>query len=158
MASPKRPSPKPGSQIDKWGYSFTWTDQHFSREATEPLRQKYDTLGTAALERLQEIRAEKLKDCKAKGTTPPQNDLYATLRDHHGDDEVLQSFWSEVHSVPDWVDWGQIARGQKFFYRYAIPNIVGFGLQGFLAESSASRFQFFFFLSVFCVVLLYDPC
>jgi hypothetical protein len=40
--------------------------------------------------------------------------------------------------VPDWVDWAQLERGQRFFYRYAAANIVGFALQGFLGENTAA--------------------
>lgn len=133
-------NPLPGSKVDKWGYSFTWTEKHLSPEETEPLRQQYDTLGASALERLQAIRLENLKESKAKGTFP-QIDFYEILRDHHTEDDILQCFWDETHSVPHWVDWEQIERGQKFFYRYALANIVGFALQGFIAENSVRIIQ-----------------
>ncbi|KAF7588365.1 hypothetical protein BBP40_005794 [Aspergillus hancockii] len=76
---------------------------------------------------------------KAKQTEqpPPPFDPYTILRDHHTKDEVLAQFWTETHTVPDWVDWAQLERGQRFFHRYAIANIVGFALQGFVAENSA---------------------
>ncbi|RFU80026.1 hypothetical protein TARUN_2144 [Trichoderma arundinaceum] len=64
--------------------------------------------------------------------------MYATLRDHHGNDETLDKLWEEVHTAPDWVDWEQIERGQKFFYRYAPANLMGFALQGFVGENSAA--------------------
>lgn len=129
-------SPRPGDLVTKWGYSFTWTDQHLPRAETEPLRQQYDTLGSAALERLQAIRASLLETAKANGTNPPPTDLYALLQAHHTHDDVLAQFWAETHTVPEWVDWAQLARGQRVFYRYAVANIVGFALQGFVAENS----------------------
>ncbi|RHZ63951.1 hypothetical protein CDV55_105128 [Aspergillus turcosus] len=132
------PSPCVGETISKWGYSFKWTDSHLPKETLKPLRHEYDTLGAAALERIQAIRAALLEESKAKGTSPPPNDLYVLLRDHHSKDETLTQFWNEVHTVPDWVDWEQLERGQRFFYRYAIANIVGFALQGFMAENSAA--------------------
>ncbi|KAG2416003.1 hypothetical protein HFD88_007195 [Aspergillus terreus] len=131
-------SPRPGDLVTKWGYSFTWTDQHLPRAETEPLRQQYDTLGAAALERLQAIRASLLETAKANGTNPPPTDLYALLQAHHTHDDVLAQFWAETHTVPEWVDWAQLARGQRVFYRYAVANIVGFALQGFVAENSAA--------------------
>ncbi|KAF7121962.1 hypothetical protein CNMCM5793_009516 [Aspergillus hiratsukae] len=131
-------SPRVGETISKWGYSFKWTDSHLPKETLKPLRQEYDTLGAAALERIQAVRAALLEESKAKATSPPPNDLYILLRDHHREDETLSQFWNEVHTVPDWVDWEQLERGQRFFYRYAIANIVGFALQGFMAENSVS--------------------
>jgi hypothetical protein len=129
-------SPRVEETISKWGYSFRWTDSHLAQETIKVLRQEYDILGAAALERIQAVRAALLEENKAKGTSPPPNDLYILLRDHHDKDETLFQFWDELHTVPDWVDWDQLERGQRFFYRYAIANIVGFALQGFMAENS----------------------
>lgn len=63
--------------------------------------------------------------------------MYAVLRDYHDQDDVLNRLWNEVHTVPDWVDWAQIERGQKFFYRYAPANLMGFMLQAFVGENSS---------------------
>ncbi|OOF92795.1 hypothetical protein ASPCADRAFT_174695 [Aspergillus carbonarius ITEM 5010] len=130
--------PKPGDRVSSWGYSFTWTSDHLRKEEIEPLRQQYDISAAIVLERLQAIRATLMEESKLKGTSPPTNDLYALLRDHRGDDDILAKFWAEVNTVPDWVNWEQLARAQRFFYRYAIANIVGFALQGFVAENSAA--------------------
>lgn len=119
----------------KWNYTFQWTDKHLPRHETDPLRYKYDELGAAALEKLQKISAENKKS-KDPQRAPERLDLYALLRDNHETDKVLQKFWDELHTVPDWVDWEQIARGQKFFYRYAVANLTGFALQGFVGENS----------------------
>lgn len=129
-------TPLPGDQVSSWGYSFTWTEDHLPKETIDPLRQQYDTLGAAALERLQAIRVTAVEESKAKGTPMPSSDLYALLRDHHTTDEVLSRFWDDTHTVPSWVDWAQLARGQKSFYRYTIANLVGFAVQGFIAENS----------------------
>ncbi|PYH95297.1 hypothetical protein BO71DRAFT_474111 [Aspergillus ellipticus CBS 707.79] len=138
MASSPFFCPQAGDKVSSWGYSFTWTSDHLSREEIEPLRQQYDISAAMALQRLQAIRIALMEESKLKGTSPPPNDLYVLLRDHRGDDDVLNKFWTEVNTVPSWVDWEQLARGQRFFYRYAIANIVGFALQGFVAENSAA--------------------
>ncbi|PWY75124.1 transcriptional regulator [Aspergillus heteromorphus CBS 117.55] len=138
MASFSSCFPRIGEKVSSWGYSFTWTSDHLSKEEIEPLRQQYDTTAATALQRLQAIRIALVEESKAKGTSPPPNDLYVLLRDHRGDDDVLTEFWTEVNTVPAWVDWEQLARGQRFFYRYAIANMVGFALQGFVAENSAA--------------------
>lgn len=45
------------------------------------------------------------KEGEKEGEKPENapRDLYAILRDHAGTDEVLQRFWKEVNTVPDWV-------------------------------------------------------
>ncbi|KAL2825130.1 transcriptional regulator [Aspergillus cavernicola] len=123
------PQPQIGDRITICNYTFTWTKAHLSKDELEPFRQKYDQLGAAALERIQTIRQE---------TNTKSTDLYEILYDNHANDPILSQFWTEVHSVPSWVNWAQIARGQQFFYRYALANIVGFALQGFMAENSAA--------------------
>ena len=127
-----------GKSRTKWTYSFQWTDKHPSREETDPLRYKYDELGSAALERLQKISVQKSGEKDTSQGPRPKLDLYALLRDNHELDPVLQEFWNELHTVPDWVDWKQLERGQEFFYRYAAANLTGFALQGFVGENSVS--------------------
>lgn len=65
-------------------------------------------------------------------------DTYALLRDNRHRDERLQELWDEVNTVPDWVDWEQIGRGQEVFYRYAPAVIAGFAFQGLLATTVCS--------------------
>ena len=117
-------------------YQFQWTELHLPREETDPLRYEYDELGSEVVEKLQEI-AKKQKD-QEDGTTRAKTDLYALLSDNHQNDETLTKFWTEVHTVPEWVDWAQLERGQRFFYRYAPANLMGFALQGFVGENSAA--------------------
>ena len=101
----------------KWKYSFQWTEKHLSSQQLNPLRYTYDELGEAALEKLQNISAQN-DGAKDKQRARERLDLYALLRDNYETDPVLQKFWDELHTVPEWVDWDQIARGQKFFCTY----------------------------------------
>jgi hypothetical protein len=57
---------------------------------------------------------------------PEKADLYVLLEKHHDDDLKIKEFWNEINTVPDWVDWEQIKRGQEVFYRYgmAVINVV----------------------------------
>lgn len=100
-----------------------------------PLKYSYDELGAAALEKLQDISSQNDGAKDMRGARE-RLDMYTVLRDNHEADPVLQKFWTELHTVPEWVDWDQIARGQKFFYRYAAANLTGFALQGFLGENA----------------------
>ncbi|KAG8169270.1 hypothetical protein KVR01_000015 [Diaporthe batatas] len=119
-------------------YRFEWTDLHLSREETDPLRYEYDELGSAVVEKLQEVAREKKDQEPRDGSGRPRTDLYTLLSDNYKNDEILATFWNEVHKVPEWVDWAQLERGQRFFYRYAPANLMGFALQGFMGENSAA--------------------
>ena len=97
----------------------------------------YDVLGEEALDRLNKIsppprsalprnsnkyaEAKPASDSGKQAEDPdftPKRDLYILLRDHAHHDETLGKLWREVNTVPTWVDWEQIARGQEVFYRY----------------------------------------
>jgi len=95
----------------------------------------YDRLGEAALDRLNEISPPPRSALPRNSTkyaeaapssersveavdSPPKRDLYILLRDNADKDETLAKLWKEVNTVPEWVDWDQIARGQDVFYRY----------------------------------------
>ncbi|KAG8528295.1 uncharacterized protein KY384_007212 [Bacidia gigantensis] len=121
----------------KWKYTSEWMDKHPSRKELAPLRHQYDTIGAAALERLQSIAENE----KHTNVQRPRLDLYALLRDNHSTDPILHAFWEKVDTVPKWVDQKQLARGQKIFYRYAVANLTGFALQGFMGEKSGIKVQ-----------------
>ena len=127
-------SPLPGTYIDKWGYSFIWTEQHLTHDQTDPLQQESDLLADETLERLQALKS--LAASKSETGRPPESDLYEILKTNHTEDEVLHRFWNEVHVVPEWVNWDQLERAQAHFPRYALPHMIGFALQAFLAEAS----------------------
>lgn len=71
----------------------------------------------------------------------PQRDLYALLKEHAatGNDPLLTEFWKDVTTVPDWVDWNQIARGQEVFYRYGGACLTGLAFQSLLGGMGAAR-------------------
>ncbi|GAP85185.2 putative transcriptional regulator [Rosellinia necatrix] len=123
-----------GSTQRSGPYTFKWTKLHLPRSKTDPLRYEYDTIGAKALDQLQVI-------AKSKGfSDDPRKrpDFYQLLVEHHASHEDLQALWTQVHTVPDWVDWEQLERGQRFFYRYAAANVMGFALQGFVGENSSA--------------------
>jgi hypothetical protein len=96
-------------------------------EQMHPLKYSYDVLGEECLNRLDAIsppvtgglpRSRSRTPARANAEPPPKRDLYALLRDHAQKDEKLGELWQEVNTIPQWVDWDQIARGQDVFYRY----------------------------------------
>lgn len=142
-----------------WGYTFELTDEHLTPEQCEPLKHSYDVLGEQVLNRLNEIspppqkdlprgnsqftapteQGDTIKKQEQEATKGPSRDLYAILRDHAETDELLQRFWREVTTVPDWVDWDQIQRGQDVFYRYGGANLTGLAYQSLLGGMGAAR-------------------
>jgi hypothetical protein len=95
-------------------------------EELHPLKYSYDVLGEECLNRLDRIsppitgelpRNRSRTQAKVDGDPPAKRDLYALLREHAPEDEKLGELWAEVNTIPEWVDWDQIARGQDVFYR-----------------------------------------
>ncbi|KAM5342248.1 hypothetical protein ACJ41O_013214 [Fusarium nematophilum] len=131
------------SVVESYGYKFLQTSRHMSPEQLAPLKHKFDEVGSDALSALDAMfpppppRAGWYTKTK-KEDPQPDRDTYALLRDHRAKDPRLGALWDEVNSVPDWVDWEQIKRGQDVFYRYAPAAVAGFAFQGLLATTGAS--------------------
>jgi hypothetical protein len=132
-----------------WGYTFELTGHHLTPEQANPLKFSYDKLGEDALKALDNIsppskgalprrsdlRLEKQADEQSTHKTEnatPKRDLYTLLRDHAETNDALGKLWLEVNTVPEWVDWEQIARGQDVFYRYAGPVLTALAFQSLL--------------------------
>ncbi|THW50358.1 hypothetical protein D6D21_02014 [Aureobasidium pullulans] len=144
----------PPNTVSAWGYKFVLTDEHLTLDQMNPLKQRWDYLGEKALNRLNEISPPPPRSTKKpsegkepfpdeeKQPTPevkPKRDLYAIFRDNAEKDEVLQELWQQVNTVPEWVDWEQIARGQDVFYRYGGPVLTGLAYQSLLGGLGAAR-------------------
>ncbi|KAJ5971062.1 uncharacterized protein N7479_000980 [Penicillium vulpinum] len=117
-----------------WNHEFTWTGKHFTPEELLPLRHQADDLAVDAVDRLQAISIKSKQS--NTGQCFGRFGMYSVLKEHHEEDSVLRELWEEVNTVPEWVDWTQIERGQEFLYRYLIPNITGLALQGFLGGTA----------------------
>jgi len=151
--------PNPFRHRDKntrtaWGYTFQLTSDHLTPEQIAPMKQSFDELGGEALERLDAIsqapqsllprttsagfeersrgKCGKNSPGKEDSFTAPKRDLYIILRDNAQDDPVLGQLWTEAHTVPSWVNWDQVARGQDVFYRYGGPVLTGLAFQSLL--------------------------
>lgn len=105
-----------------------------SDEKLASLRHEQDDVGSKAVDKLYEIANEDT----SSACPVPKSDLYAVLEHHHHEHPVLRTLWDQTRNVPTWVDWDQIKRGQHFFYRYAVANMLGFALQGFIGENVAA--------------------
>jgi hypothetical protein len=117
-----------------WGHKFTWTPEHSSMAELRPLLYSYDKLATDALDVLDEISPP--PTTPATGCPMSQRDLYALVEEHAEVDETLGKLWREVTTVPDWVDWEQLARGQAIVHQYSGQILLGVSATLFFSLSS----------------------
>ncbi|KAL9106476.1 MAG: hypothetical protein Q9227_008507 [Pyrenula ochraceoflavens] len=117
-----------------WGYTFQLTPDHLTPEQSHPLKHSYDRLGEECLDRLNDLEPPALHK-----TNSPKRDLYTLLERHHTVDPKLQELWDQVHTIPDWVNWNQISRGQEVFYRYGGATLTGLAYQSLLGGMGANR-------------------
>ncbi|KAH7090579.1 hypothetical protein FB567DRAFT_465862 [Paraphoma chrysanthemicola] len=142
-----------------WGYEFEWTEDHLTPEQVDRLKRSYDVLAEECLDVLNTISPPPknalprnstihqgapasvpgTKEEQKESLPVPKRDLYALLKEHHASNPKLEQLWQEVNTVPDWVDWDQIARGQDVFYRYGGPALTGLTFQSLLGGMGAAR-------------------
>lgn len=84
-----------------------WSEKHFPASRLEPLRQVGDLVADNALAAL---------DVK------PGQDALAVLREYTSQPIELQAsdaprlLMQQLMTVPDWVDWAQVQRGQEVYW------------------------------------------
>lgn len=143
-----------------WGYTFQLTKDHLTPKQTHPMKYSFDRLGDEAYSRLDVISKQQhtlisqekpvkpikpsLRECQKNASSQetvikPKRDLYILLRDNAQSDPVLSQLWTEAHTVPSWVDWASVARGQDVFYRYGGPALTGLAFQSLLGGMGAAR-------------------
>ncbi|CAG8110906.1 unnamed protein product [Penicillium nalgiovense] len=129
-------SPKSGNSTEchYWGYSFHWTDLHSSPDDLKSLIHNCDSLADECVERLNKIPSDDGADKR-----PFKKDLYGLLRDHAEEDPKLNELWTEINTVPEWVDWDQIQRGQDVFFRYGLPILNALSFESLLGGMGAMR-------------------
>lgn len=131
-----------GDECSYWGCSFRWTSLHQSPAQLHPLVYKYDNLADDCLHRLNELSPKDPPqniDQESKPVKGKPRDLWALLKDHADDDPKLKQLWTEVNTVPSWVDWDQIKRGQEVFYRYGLPILNVLNFESLLGGMGSSR-------------------
>ncbi|GAB1312923.1 ER-bound oxygenase mpaB/mpaB'/Rubber oxygenase catalytic domain-containing protein [Madurella fahalii] len=134
-----------GRRVGAWGYEFEWTPDHLTAEQLRSMIFSYDELATKCLDRFDDLpltsKTKPRRQERSNDTAPEMGhpDLYDILRSRAPEDETLQRLWHQVTTVPVWVDWAQLERGQKVFYRYAGPSIVGLTFQSLLGGMGSPR-------------------
>lgn len=127
-----------------WGHTFEWTPEHRTKHQMRPLLFTYDQLASDCLDRLDELSPPPAKrraqeSQAADSEHSPPRDLYTLLRQHHAADAKLDQLWTQIHTVPPWVDWDQVSRGQDVFYRYGGPSIVSLTFQSLVGGMAGWR-------------------
>lgn len=121
-----------GSDVRRvYDYSFQWTKDHQTAEQLNGLRFSCDKVADDALKRLEEISEQQTANSADIAGSIPRPDLISILQENSKNDMILEKLWTEVCTVPDWVDWDQIGRGQDVLYRYALPLLTGFFFHAF---------------------------
>ncbi|KAI1817070.1 hypothetical protein GGS20DRAFT_534338 [Poronia punctata] len=139
-----------GAWQERWGMKFQWTSQHKTPKQLEPLIHSYDTVATEAVEALDEITPPPYatappKDgniegaIKPDGEKKPRRDLYKMVQEYADKDEKVGKLWTEINTIPEWVDWEQIERGQKVFFRYGGPALTSLTFLSLLGGMGSGR-------------------
>ncbi|KAI9159015.1 hypothetical protein HJFPF1_07020 [Paramyrothecium foliicola] len=126
--------PSHSDEVEYYGYRFRWSSRHRSAQELEPLRHTSDIIANAAIARIDELSpafeicfhgSKKCHQQCARGTAKRHRQDYFKLAKRYAKDgEDLSKFWDEVNTVPSWVDWDQIERGQRVFWRYGGASIT----------------------------------
>lgn len=118
-------SPCIGDTVSFWDIEFIWTARHRTPAQLAPLRHTVDEISDAAF---RELSLKSKADAYAALEAAVSSDDKEKYRNCH----IL---WNQVNTVPDWVDFDQIARGQDVFYSY-----IGAAFTGLLNDSLLGGF------------------
>jgi len=121
--------------INVWDHTYVPTPLHPTPQTLAAHRESWDTLADEALELLTPLQTLSTSTSPAS----PKKDLYTTLKEHYSTHSTLSTLWRQVNTVPEWVDWEQISRGQDVFYRYAGAMLAGLCYMSLLGGMGASR-------------------
>ncbi|OTB13477.1 hypothetical protein K445DRAFT_336496 [Daldinia sp. EC12] len=130
---------------ESWGVKFKWTPKHLTADSLKSWIYTYDTVSTMAIDRLNEISISSHTKFPGSVDSIPREekkvrgDLYELLQKHASTDDTIGRLWDEINTIPEWVDWEQIERGQKVFYRYGGPAITTLTFLSLLGGMGSGR-------------------
>ncbi|KAF3025683.1 hypothetical protein E8E14_013950 [Neopestalotiopsis sp. 37M] len=132
-------------QLNIYGYKFKWGPLHQSPEELSRHIHTYDTVAAEALDALDEIvppaaigpRKDIQEAVEVEGKK--HRDLFSLVKEHAKTDKRVGRLWDEVNTVPAWVDWEQIDKGQKVFWRYGGPSITALTFLSLLGGMGSGR-------------------
>ena len=98
---------KPGQRIQYWDGDFIWTENHLPASKLEPLRSLGDPLADDALAALEIKPGEDALEALLAYTSQPS---------HEQKSPAPQQLLTQVMTIPDWVDWDSLQRGQQVYW------------------------------------------
>jgi len=98
---------EPGQRIVFWDYDVMWTEDHIPASRLEPLRKIGDVLADNALEALQ---------IKAGANALAELRAYVSRPESEQESPAPRLLMAQLMTVPDWVDWDQVRRGQDVYW------------------------------------------
>lgn len=123
-------APEAGDTIQMWGHEFVWTTLHKTPAQLAPLKHTADQLADAAIKEL-DVNRGKFDTLAAleKAVNSPERSRYPNCH----------LLYEQVTTVPNWVDFEQIARGQDVFFGFAGPAFTGLLNDSLLGGLGAKR-------------------
>ncbi|ORY56121.1 tat pathway signal sequence [Pseudomassariella vexata] len=129
-----------------YGIKFKWTPEHLTPEDLHPLIYTYDRLTTEAVERLDELvpprpvdLSKRRQDTDEPMESKPHRDTYKLIQEYAKTDETVGKLRAQLETIPEWVDWDQIERGQKVFWRYGGAGITALTYLSLLGGMGSGR-------------------
>ncbi|KAG0337070.1 hypothetical protein BG004_007794 [Podila humilis] len=114
----------PGQKMRWWDFDITWSEKHFRASQLEPLRQVGDVLADRALDALDIKPGQDALELLREYTSRPIEDQPS---------DAPRKLLEQVMTIPEWVDWAQIQRGQDVYWKYILyisHTLLHFALAG----------------------------
>lgn len=121
--------PQVGDIIKMWDHQFQWTELHQTPSELAPLRHTVDDLADAALKELELKSKGGAFEALQEAVNSPDRQRY----------QSCHKLYDQITTVPEWVDFDQIARGQDVFYGFAGPAFTGLLNDSLLGGLGAKR-------------------
>ncbi|BAE56627.1 unnamed protein product [Aspergillus oryzae RIB40] len=118
-----------------WDYSFEWTDEHRPASEFESWIHSCDGLADECNQILNDLPAP----VDDEGGNVSKRDRYALLTGNREKDPKLEELWNQINTVPEWVNWAQIQRGQDVYWRYMLPIMNSLTYNSLLGGMGAIR-------------------
>ncbi|KAF9575046.1 hypothetical protein EC968_004543 [Mortierella alpina] len=106
---------EPGHVIKHWYCDLVWTKNHLPASKLEPLRCLGDPLADDALAALEIKRGEDALEALLAYTAQPSNKQRSS---------APQQLLTQMMTVPEWVDWDRLKRGQQVYCGTAMPKFM----------------------------------
>ncbi|KAK3841334.1 MAG: hypothetical protein J3R72DRAFT_445255 [Linnemannia gamsii] len=115
---------EPGQRFQYWDYEGMWTDKHLPSSRLEPLRMIGDPLADDAVEALKVKKGQDALKALREYISRPESEQ---------ESQAPALLMKQLMTVPEWVDWEQVRRGQEVYWKYCLYisyTLLHFSLAG----------------------------